>query len=334
MIKVTHYQRKPLVGMFSLENLFSDIRRSTQPDLAIRVCESSFASKGILPRFLNIIEAVFRQGDINHITGDVHYLSYLLSRNRTILTILDCVSLERLTGIKYWILWLLWYWLPIHSVGAITVISESTKKELLKYVRCSPDRIKVIHCCVSNSFQPTDYTFNYSYPTILQIGTGSHNKNIERVARALRGIRCLWTIVGSLSEDQLAIIKECEIDYENYTNLNEKELLLKYQQSDMLVFASIYEGFGLPIIEANAVGRPVVTSALYSMPEVAGNAACLVDPYSVRGIREGILKVINEPEYRAELVREGFVNVERFRVSLIAEQYANLYRNMLSSKKT
>jgi glycosyltransferase involved in cell wall biosynthesis len=334
MIKVTHYHRKPLEGMFSLEHLFSDIRGIAQPDLSIDVYESSFTSKGIWRRALNIIEAVFRQGDINHITGDVHYLSYLLFRNRTILTILDCVSLERLSGIKYWILWLLWYWVPLQRAGAITVISESTKKELLKYVRCNPDRIQVIHCCVSNIFLATDHIFNKTCPAILQIGTGAHNKNVERVARALRGIRCRWIIVGPLSEDQSAIIEECGIDYENYTNLNEKEMFLMYQHTDILVFASTYEGFGLPIIEANAVGRPVVTSALYSMPEVAGNAACFVDPYSVNSIRNGILKVINEPEYRAELVKAGFDNVKRFRVNLIAEQYANLYRNMQSSKIT
>jgi glycosyltransferase involved in cell wall biosynthesis len=104
--------------------------------------------------------------------------------------------------------------------------------------------------------------------------------------------------------------------------------------STIIVLPSYREGLPKVLIEAAAVGRPVVTSTLYSMPEVAGNAACLVDPYSVSSIRAGILKVINEPEYRAALVREGFINVERFRVELIAEKYANLYRNMLSSKKT
>ena len=76
------------------------------------------------------------------------------------------------------------------------------------------------------------------------------------------------------------------------------------------------------------VGRPVVTSNLWSMPEVAGNAACLVDPLDVASIRAGICRVIQDSAYRERLVEAGFENVKRFQVETIAAQYANLYRSV------
>ena len=328
MIKVTHYHRKVKLGAYSVERLFTDIRSFMPPDIKITVQESTFVSRGFFRRFYNIVEAAFRQGNINHVTGEVYFLTYLLNRHRTILTILDCGGLERLSGIKKWVLWLLWYKLPVYFASVITVISTTTKQELLKHVNCDPDKIQVIYACVSTSFCPDVRPFNGDYPRVLQIGTGSHNKNLTRVAQALAGIPCRWIIIGTLSVEQLAVIKSYSIDYENYAYLSEEALLVQYQQADMLVFASTYEGFGLPIVEANAVGRPVVTSNLYSMPEVAGDAACLVDPFNVISIREGILKIITDAEYRENLVTSGFTNVRRFHPTVIAAQYAQLYRQL------
>ena len=97
----------------------------------------------------------------------------------------------------------------------------------------------------------------------------------------------------------------------------------------MLVFVSTYEGFGLPILEAEATGRPVLTSNIMAMPEVAGDGACLVDPYNITAIRKGTLKVINDSSYRKELVQHGFENVKRFRPEKIAAQYVELYKQII-----
>ncbi len=102
----------------------------------------------------------------------------------------------------------------------------------------------------------------------------------------------------------------------------------------MLVFASTYEGFGLPIVEAQATGRPVVTSDTLSMPEVAGDAACLVDPFNVESIRNGILKVIQDTGYREQLVQNGLKNVERFKPESVAMQYLALYRELVNKRKS
>ena len=95
-----------------------------------------------------------------------------------------------------------------------------------------------------------------------------------------------------------------------------------------MIFASTYEGFGLPIIEANAVGRPVVTSKLSPMTEVAGDAASLVNPYDSSNIRAGVMRIINDPFYRESLVKAGFENALRFSAESVAESYAKVYRKL------
>ena len=110
--------------------------------------------------------------------------------------------------------------------------------------------------------------------------------------------------------------------------LTDEELVEAYRRCDMVVFASLYEGFGLPILEAQAMGRPVITSNFGAMREAAGDGALLVDPYSVEEIRAAILRLKNEPGLREELVRKGRENAERFRGAAVAERYAEIYRRL------
>jgi glycosyltransferase involved in cell wall biosynthesis len=326
-LKVSYFHRRPEAKHVSVERVFSEVRQYLPPFVCPRVAVSTFPSRGFWPRVYNTLEAVFRQGNVNHITGDVQYLAILLRRRRTLLTILDCVCLERLSGVRWWLFFFLWYWLPAKRSAVISVISESTKKELLRYLKCDPHRIRVVYCPCRKEFHAAPKDFNAQCPVILQVGTGG-NKNLLRVAEALQGIPCRLRIIGKLTEEQTRALQECRIDYSAVANISDEDVVQEFRQSDMVVFVSTYEGFGMPIIEANATGRPVVTSNLLSMPEIAGEAACLVDPFDVAGIREGILKVINDPAYREGLVRCGFENVKRFRPEKIAQEYVDIYRQL------
>ena len=89
----------------------------------------------------------------------------------------------------------------------------------------------------------------------------------------------------------------------------------------------------MPIVEANRCGRAVVTSRIASMPQVAGDAACLVDPYSIESIRSGILKVINDREYRKQLIQNGYRNERRFLADESAQKYWSIYNDLLKSNR-
>lgn len=327
---VTFYHRKPrAVGNYSVEFIFADVRERLHEKIIARRAFSSYESSGLFKRIYNCFEAIFRQGDVNHITGDVNYLGLFLSRKKTIQTILDCVHLNTSKGIKHRLLKTFWVSIPVKRAKYVTAISESTKNEILRYVDCAPSKIKVIYVAISERFKRKDKTFNKETPRILQIGTAP-NKNIPRLIEALKGINCTLEIIGKPVAEYESLLKENHINYEYKWGLSEDEMLERYEMADMISLVSTYEGFGMPILEAQAVGRPVITSQVYSMPEVAGNAAYLVaDPYDVHAIKKGIEKIIGDDSYRNSIVEAGFINVRRFNADLIAGEYFRLYQQVL-----
>lgn len=287
--------------------------------------------KGIWQMLRNLLSAAYRQGDVNHITGDVHYLTLALKKKRTLITIHDCVSLERLRGLKLFVFRMLWYSLPVRQAKMVTVISEATRVELLRHVKCDPAKVRVVHCCVNSEFSPHPKAFNESEPVLLQVGTGI-NKNLERVIVALAGFKCRLDIIGKLSPKQKSLLKQYQIIYSNIERATDREIVEAYQKCDVLIFASTYEGFGLPIVEANAVGRVVITSNLLSMPEVAGAAACLTDPFDPADIRAALVRVSTDSPYRDALIAAGFENVKRFTPNAIAKKYVELYQELLLAR--
>jgi glycosyltransferase involved in cell wall biosynthesis len=322
-----HFHRKPTAENVSIERLFADIRNAMPDHVQCSVHTCPFFSKHILPRIRNMLDAAKHQSQINHITGDVHYLALTLDKQRTLLTIHDCASLERLRGLSRAIFKLIWFTVPIRRARLVTVISESTRRELLRHVHCDPAKIRVVHDCVGKDFVPAPKPFNASEPEILQLGTKA-NKNLELLSKALAGLPCKLNIIGRLTGGQMEVLEQCRIRYTNRPQATNSEVFNAFQSCDLVALTSTYEGFGLPIIEANAVGRPVVTSNILSMPEVAGAAACLVDPLDVASIREGILQVWNDAGFRQRLVLAGFENVKRFSPTAIAAKYAALYEEL------
>ena len=225
-----------------------------------------------------------------------------------------------------------WYWLPAKRSAAITVISKSTKKELLRHLGRGNWPITVIPDFVSPDFKFSQKPFNAACPIILQVGTTA-NKNIERVAAALKGLICKMVIVGKLMPSQLAALEQNKIDYENHFGISREAVIDHYHSCDIVMFASLYEGFGLPILEGQAVGRPVITSNLYSMPEVGGDGACYVDPFNVSDIRSALNRIIDCADFREKLIASGLKNVESYRLSNVASQYAELYEQVYLGAK-
>ena len=327
-IAVAFLQRKVRkVGNYSVEMIFEDVRTRLNDDITATTCYSSYESSGLFKRIYNCMEAAFRQAEVNHVTGDINYIGFFLSRRKTIHTILDCVFLDRSTGIKQSVLKLFWLTIPVRRSRFITAISEATKKEILKYSDCDPNKIIVIPVAISQRFKRSDRPFNKEKPVILHVGTAP-NKNLSGLISALKGVPCQLHIIGKQEEAYVQQLRENGIDYVYQSGLSDEEMLQKYRDADIMAFASTYEGFGMPILEAQATGRVVVTSRVSSMPEVAGGAACLVDPFEVGSIRKGIQKVIEDERYRNELIAKGFENIKRYDPEGIARQYLALYQKI------
>lgn len=334
--RVRLFFRRKLPTAHSIETIFDAIHeflktKNEERNYDIGKIEMPHVSgvKTIIP---NIFFARKQNSDVNHITGDVHYIALALKKKNTILTVHDCVTLQRknhwLKQIVFKYLWFVW---PVNQSSWITVISQKTKKELLQYVKVDPDKILVIPDCYHPSFQYTPYIFNTNCPVILQLGT-KPNKNLERLIPTLKGINCKLDIVGIPNENQQKLLKENNINYTSSYNLTTEEIIQKYQSCDLLSFVSTYEGFGMPIIEANAIGRPIVTSNISPLTEVGGDAACYVDPYSKESIRNGILKIIGNEEYRNKLIYSGKENAKKYTVERVSLMYEELYEKIIKEQ--
>ena len=347
-MKVVYLHRKPRqFGNFSIESYFEDIRSclpSISKDIEPIVYQSPFFSDGILPRIKNILDAKRQtqklHSDINHITGDVHFLTMGLNPAKTILTIHDCAFLEQhdnsLKGkLKQKFLKTFWLDIPVKQAKFVTTVSEATKNEIIKHTGCNPDKIVVIPTTISPKFAEATKNyipkeFNSKKPIILQLGA-AFNKNLERLFEALEGVNCQLHIIAPLSEYHFELLKKYHIDYKHQNRVSFEELILAYKHCDLVSFVSTIEGFGMPIIEAQTLQKPIITSNVSSMPWVAGKEACLVNPYSVEEIRNGILKIINDDAYRKNLIENGQENITRFDTKTVARQYVELYQKVISN---
>jgi len=325
---VVFFHRKPRnVGNYSVEFIFEDVRKRLKDKIDATVVISRYESSGLFKRLAACIEAFRKQGQVNHITGDVNYLSLFLEKQKTINTILDCVHLNNAAGLKYKILKLFWLSIPEKRSRFLTAISESTKNEILRHHSCDPEKIIVIPVAISPAFKKKEKQFNKACPRILQVGTAP-NKNIPNLIEAIRGLSCILHIVGKRNSLYEELLRKNQIQFDYESNLTNEEIIDRYEQADIISLVSTYEGFGMPILEAQAVGRPVITSNLYSMPEVAGDSAVIVDPHDISAIRRGFDKIIHDDAFREDRIVKGFENIKRFNPDFIADQYYNLYKKI------
>lgn len=325
-MKVAYLHRKIRVG-HSIEGLFSDIRAGLPEDINVRVWHAEKHS--LYPHWIlkNLNDARKIDADIFHTVGDAYYLTLAHPKEKSILTIHDCVALNRLNGWRKKYFYELWYQVPIRHAEIVTTISKASADELLKKVPGIRSKLVVIPNCVSDAFRFSEKNNENEKFTFLQVGTQA-NKNIERLICSLSGITCTLRLVGPLSGHQKHLLETSGIDYVALEGLSRQGMIDEYKRCDAVSFISTYEGFGLPILEAQATGRPVITSNISPMKEVSGDGALLVDPYDVHAIRSGILQLVADSVLREELLLKGAQNVEKYRVPRIAKKYSDLYDNL------
>ncbi len=316
-----------------------------------------FTSRGIFSIIFNLLYlSRFKKG-LFHITGDVHYAILALPKDRTILTIHDLVFLHTYSGLRRALLKWIFLDLPVKKAKYITTISEKSKQEILDYTNCDPQKILVIPNPVDPIFassisldrsQPTLTSLDLSQPpltslnlpqppstslttstpsTILFLGT-KPNKNLELTIAALFGLDLHLCIIGELTRKQEEMLAKFKINYSVVFSISPEQLVEEYRNAKVILFPSTYEGFGLPVIEGFQAERPVITSNISPMKEVAGDAAVLVDPYSVASIREGVINLLSSHQRQMELVEAGKEKVANYQPGFIAGLYQELWRKL------
>ncbi len=232
----------------------------------------------------------------------------------------------------------------LNIADMIIADSYSTKKDLIEHYHIHPNKIQVIYLGVDDIFKRVtnkkiiqEVKQKYSLPDtyVLFVGLLSPRKNIRRVLRAFAQLNTnhKFVIVGNkgwLYEPIFKLINDLNLKekviFTGYADA--EDLPAIYSGAEALVFPSFYEGFGIPILEAMACGCPVITSNISSMPEVAGDAAIFVDPYSINEIKDAMITIILDKNKKQELIKKGYSQVKKFSWQKMAEETVNIYEKL------
>jgi glycosyltransferase involved in cell wall biosynthesis len=287
-----------------------------------------------------------------HLLHEPHYVLPPATRCRSVVTIHDCIHLmfpQYLPGKLAHVYARTSMWSAVHKSDRILTVSEASKRDILRFFGIDGGKVEVIYNAIDERFlAPPDEErmhqvrerYQLDHPFLLYIGNIKPHKNLERLIDAFGRVRA-----NGLDDLRLVIIGDEISKYPPLRQAVHRHRLDKYvrflgfQPYDTLaafyrlarafVFPSLYEGFGLPPLEAMACGTPVVTSNVSSLPEIAGGAAILVDPYEPSSIAEGVTQAVSNETLRSELIDRGLARARDFSWSQSVAAIHRIYMEVL-----
>ncbi len=229
----------------------------------------------------------------------------------------------------------------------IVAISKNTKKELVSFLKIPKEKIKVIYLGVSKNYRTIknkavlkkiQKKYCLDRPFIFYSGSISPRKNLKRLILSFEKIKNKFNLDLVITGNKAWNNKEEEQMIKENPRIKvlgcipQRDLIHLYNLAEVYLYISLYEGFGLPILEAQACGCPVITSNISSMPEVAEKGALLVNPYSVNEIARAMKKVLENKKLRKKLINEGYKNVKRFSWKKCAKETLKICKEVYNGK--
>lgn len=358
MTKYAQALHAALEVRFSPEHSFRAVRGPDvrlPPFLSTWRRMEAWAREGLAIQFLYPLRARRNAAEVNHILDHSYgTLAGALPSDRTVVTCHDLIPLQipdvfptlysQWTGKR-------WYMRSIAAMmraRRIIAISENTKQDLLRYADYDPNRIVVIPHGIDPRFGRVADRFlleqsrkRMGLPPhcelILHVGSTAEYKNIpglldvfNRVSQKV-GERIWLAHVGApFTASQMRLIERWGLGERIWSTDGPpmEDLVALYNLADVLVFPSLYEGLGLPPIEAMACGLPVVASNVASLPEVLGDGQMTFPPQDAEGMADAVVGILGNPDLRQELIDEGLGRAKRFSWPLIAEQVFAVYEEV------
>lgn len=309
----------------------------------------------------------FNRGDLLKADIDIVHYPYfepffltlpVFPRNKEIVTVHDLTPLvfpnHFKPGLKGMLKWQIQK-LALRNSSAIITDSESSKKDIVKYAGVNEKKVKVVYLAAGSEFkileskeETEDVRRKYGLPRefILYVGDATWNKNLPRLIKAVSKNNIPLVMVGKALVDKaidaqnpwnkdLVEVQELAEKSKNILRLgfvSSEDLVALYNLATVFAMPSIYEGFGLPILEAMSCGCPVVASKGGSLVEVVGEAGKYVDPNDMDSIADGINEVLKSPNLQKELSQKGFVQSKKFSWHKTADETMGVYRSVMNSK--
>ena len=230
----------------------------------------------------------------------------------------------------------------------IIAISENTKKDIIKFIGINEDKILVIHLGNSINRQENNLKINTDLlkklpeKYILFVGNRASYKNFDNFSKALiplfkinKKLNAVCAGGGEFSDKEINFFKTFNItDKLRQYSVNDYDMTLLYKNALVFVFPSLYEGFGLPILEAFNCGCPVAASNRGSLPEIAGNAAAYFNPEDISSITDAINNIIADDGTKEKMKKNGFEQLKKFSWEKTAEKTLDVYNSILNNIST
>jgi len=230
----------------------------------------------------------------------------------------------------------------------IIAISENTKKDIIKFIGINEDKILVIHLGNSINRQENNLKINTDLlkklpeKYILFVGNRASYKNFNNFSKALiplfkinKKLNAVCAGGGEFSDKEINFFKTFNItDKLRQYSVNDYDMTLLYKNALVFVFPSLYEGFGLPILEAFNCGCPVAASNRGSLPEIAGNAAAYFNPEDISSITDAINNIIADDGTKEKMKKNGFEQLKKFSWEKTAEKTLDVYNSILNNIST
>ena len=230
----------------------------------------------------------------------------------------------------------------------IIAISENTKKDIIKFIGINEDKIQVIHLGSSINRQENNLKINTDLlkklpeKYILFVGNRASYKNFDNFSKALiplfkinKKLNAVCAGGGEFSDKEINFFKTFNItDKFRQYSVNDSDMTLLYKNALVFVFPSLYEGFGLPILEAFNCGCPVAASNRSSLPEIAGNAAAYFNPEDISSITDAINNIIADDGTKEKMKKNGFEQLKKFSWEKTAEKTLDVYNSILNNIST
>lgn len=286
-----------------------------------------------LTRALNPLNPIWLAGELRRMRPDVFwspgFMSPISSPVPFIFTVHDLIHARSARGVRAAYFQLVLRKLCKRAYKIVTV-SEFSRNEICEWAGLSPDRVVRIYNAVSRSFTSDGWKFSPGYPYLLYVGVHTAHKNLHRTlqafARSGLSSQCKLLFSGEQNPALRAAARELGIgDSLQFAGfISDADLPAYYRGALGLVMLSTYEGFGLPLLEAMACGTPVLCSNVTSLPEVAGDAAFMVNPIDIDEMADGIRRIVCDESLRTELIAKGLAHCLRFSWDESARELSNL----------
>lgn len=313
------------------QNSIEEIAQRISNRLNIQILELPYESISIIGIIKNIHFIKKIKADVVHVMSPTEAYILPFIKAKRIITFHDLGTIIASRNSIYRIAKMAFYILPaVFFSDFITFVSNETLKEFQKLTGCKKnEKFKVVYNFSDSRFSAgTEKQIKQKQFSILHIGT-AHRKSLEMVIEACKGLKVQLDIVGILSDAQQKLLNRYNINYKNEYDITTAQVIEKYFSCDIVSFPSSYEGFGMPIIEANATGKPVIAGDIPILHEIAGDSAVYVNPKSAEQIRGAIQKLQNDSVFYNKMSTLGLKNSKRFSADIIVNKYEKLYNSSI-----